>query len=106
MATDEFEIDFDGYARYVWLVAWMPWFGRWYMSRRREATRYWLEGSTLRVEEGVLFRRSRAIPVARISDVLLVQDPYMARCGRPPSGRALCTEGPRGGARPFAPGAG
>ena len=81
MAVEEFEFDFDGYERYAWLIGWIPWFGRWYMTKRRENTRCWLDNATLHVEKGVVFRRRHAIPVVQIADVLLIQGPYMARFG-------------------------
>ncbi|NOX56252.1 MAG: PH domain-containing protein, partial [Planctomycetes bacterium] len=43
--------------------------------------RYWIEGTTLRIEQGILVRRSKAIPLDRVTDVELVQGPLMRVCG-------------------------
>jgi putative membrane protein len=55
--------------------------GPWLTRRQREELRYWLDGSTLRADQGVFFRRQRAIPLDRITDLALVQGPLMRRCG-------------------------
>ena len=55
--------------------------GLWLPRRQAEALRYWLEGTTLRVDHGVFFLRRKAIPVDRITDVVLAQGPLMKLCG-------------------------
>jgi membrane protein YdbS with pleckstrin-like domain len=43
--------------------------------------RYALEGTTLRVEEGFLFRKQKSIPLDRVTDLELVQGPLMRLFG-------------------------
>jgi putative membrane protein len=43
--------------------------------------RYWLDGSVLRIEEGVVVVRKKAIPLERITDLELRQGPLLAFCG-------------------------
>jgi len=64
---------------WVALVALVAWFV-WYPGRRAAALRYWLEGSTLRIDEGVLIRKRKSIPLDRVTDVALVQGPFMRLC--------------------------
>ena len=45
------------------------------------ALRYWLEGTTLRIDEGVLVRQRKSIPLDRITDLTLVQGPLLRLCG-------------------------
>lgn len=52
----------------IWAPAW-----------RVSALRYRLEGSTLRIDEGILFRKRKSIPLDRITDLAMVQGPLM-RC--------------------------
>jgi putative membrane protein len=60
---------------YAWTV------GKWLPTRQSGELRYWLEGSTLRVDQGVYFLKRKAIPLDRVTDVMLVQGPVMRRCG-------------------------
>lgn len=46
-----------------------------------EALRYWLEGTTLRADSGVFFLKRKAIPLDRITDMVLVQGPLLRWCG-------------------------
>lgn len=39
--------------------------------------RYSLDGSTLRIEEGVLIRRQKSIPLDRVTDLEMIQGPLM-----------------------------
>lgn len=55
--------------------------GLWLPRRQAEALRYWLEGTTLRADHGVFFLKRKAIPVDRITDVVLAQGPLMKLCG-------------------------
>jgi len=55
--------------------------GPWLSRKQSQALRYWLEGSTLRVDQGVFFLKRKAIPLDRITDVVLSQGPLMKWCG-------------------------
>jgi len=59
----------------VLLPIWVFWLGKSLPLRQADALRYWIEDSTLRVEEGVYFLRRKAIPLERITDIALVQGP-------------------------------
>ena len=65
------------YALFLTLVAWALWIP----AKRASKLRYWLEGSTLRIDEGVVIRKRKSIPLDRITDVALVQGPFLALCG-------------------------
>jgi len=54
--------------------------GPWLSRRQAEALRYWLDGSTLRVDQGVFFLKRKAIPLDRVADVVLVQGPLLRWC--------------------------
>jgi membrane protein YdbS with pleckstrin-like domain len=101
-ATNEFSVQRPAVARYLY---WMQivlivvvgiWFcgaglalailhaftlGPWLSRKQSEALHYWLDGSTLRVDEGVLFLKRKAIPLDRVTDVVLAQGPLMKLCG-------------------------
>lgn len=53
----------------------------WLTVRQSEALQYWLDGSTLRVNSGVYFLKQKAIPLDRVTDIVLVQGPLMRYCG-------------------------
>jgi uncharacterized membrane protein YdbT with pleckstrin-like domain len=55
--------------------------GRWLTGKQSEALRYWLDGTTLRLDQGVFFVKRKAIPLDRVTDVMLVQGPLMRWCG-------------------------
>jgi len=55
--------------------------GPWLSRRQSEAVHYWLQGTTLRVDQGVFFLKRKAIPLDRITDVVLAQGPLMKFCG-------------------------
>jgi putative membrane protein len=91
----DFQIDTDKVARYFF---WVPvlaglvtgivpgllyalTLGRWLPRRQATALRYWLDGSTLRIDEGVVFLKRKAIPLDRVTDIALVQGPLMRRLG-------------------------
>jgi putative membrane protein len=65
----------------VLALFWCLWLGRWLPQRQAEALRYWLDGSTLRVDGGVYFLQRKAIPLNRITDLILVQGPMMRWAG-------------------------
>ena len=53
----------------------------WLPAKQASALRYWLEGSTLRIDEGLMIRRRKSIPLDRITDIALVQGPCLRLCG-------------------------
>jgi membrane protein YdbS with pleckstrin-like domain len=55
--------------------------GMWLPRQQAGALRYWLEGSTLRVDQGVYFLKRKAIPLDRITDVVLAQGPLLRHFG-------------------------
>jgi membrane protein YdbS with pleckstrin-like domain len=55
--------------------------GPWLSQEQGRVLRYWLEGSTLRVDQGVFFLKRKAIPLDRVTDIILVQGPLMRWCG-------------------------
>ena len=58
-------------------LVWILWLGRWLPQRRAEALRYWLDGSTLHVDGGLFTIHRKAIPLDRITDLVLIQTPFM-----------------------------
>jgi putative membrane protein len=55
--------------------------GPWLSKRQAAALKYWIDGSTLRVDQGVFFLKRKAIPLDRVTDVGLTQGPLMRWCG-------------------------
>lgn len=55
--------------------------GPWLSRKQAEALSYWLDGRTLRVDQGVFFLKRKAIPLDRVTNVVLVQGPLMRWCG-------------------------
>ncbi|MCO6046669.1 PH domain-containing protein [Aeoliella sp. ICT_H6.2] len=55
--------------------------GRWFTGLQTDALDYWLDGTTLRVNQGVLFLRRKAIPLDRVTDVVLAQGPVLRYFG-------------------------
>lgn len=55
--------------------------GRSYPRQAADELRYWLEDDVLRVDSGVWFLRRRAIPLNRVSDIVLSQGPLMRKLG-------------------------
>ena len=51
--------------------------GPWLSRKQADALHYWLDGSTLRVDHGVFFLKRKAIPLDRVTDVVLAQGPLM-----------------------------
>ncbi len=45
------------------------------------ALEYWIEGTTLRINEGILVRKLKSIPLDRVTDLELTQGPLMRLCG-------------------------
>lgn len=59
---------------YFFFVA--PWFPR----KQVSALKYWLDGSTLRIDQGVYFLKRKSIPLDRVTDIVIVQGPLMRAC--------------------------
>ena len=55
--------------------------GPWLSRKQALALRYWLDGSTLRIDEGVFFLKRKSIPLDRVTDLVLSQGPLMRWCG-------------------------
>ncbi len=53
----------------------------WFPAKKASALRYWLDGSTLRIDEGVVVRKRKSIPLDRITDIAMVQGPFLRLCG-------------------------
>jgi membrane protein YdbS with pleckstrin-like domain len=51
------------------------------VRRQVDALRYWLDGSTLRINQGFIFVGQKAIPLDRVTDVVLAQGPLLRRYG-------------------------
>ena len=54
--------------------------GVWLPQKQAQALQYWLDGTTLRVDQGVYFLKRKSIPLDRVTDVMLVQGPLMRWC--------------------------
>lgn len=55
--------------------------GPWVVRRQVDALRYWLDGSTLRINQGFIFIGQKAIPLDRVTDVVLAQGPLQRHYG-------------------------
>ncbi len=55
--------------------------GPWLTRRQAGALRYELDGATLRVDQGVFFLQRKAIPLDRVTDIVLAQGPLMRALG-------------------------
>src|SRR5690606_2288246 len=51
--------------------------GPWLTRMQAHELKYWLDGTTLRVDQGVFFLKRKAIPLDRVTDFILVQGPLM-----------------------------
>lgn len=65
----------------VLAIVYMLTLGPWLSRKQAEALRYWLDGRTLRVDQGVFFLKRKAIPLDRVTNVVLTQGPLMRWCG-------------------------
>ncbi|MBC8871705.1 MAG: PH domain-containing protein [Planctomycetes bacterium] len=45
------------------------------------AMSYWIDGTTLRIDQGIVVRRCKSIPLDRVTDIEMVQGPLMRVCG-------------------------
>lgn len=71
---------FMGLGLVVALLYAVTW-GQFLPRQQAEALCYWLEGTTLRADSGVYFLKRKAIPLDRITDLVLVQGPLLRWCG-------------------------
>lgn len=55
--------------------------GPWLSRKQAEALSYRLDGHTVRVDQGVFFLKRKAIPLDRVTNVVLTQGPLMRWCG-------------------------
>ena len=55
--------------------------GPWLSKKQANALTYWLEGNTLRADSGVFFLKRKAIPLDRITDIVMAQGPVQKRFG-------------------------
>jgi membrane protein YdbS with pleckstrin-like domain len=55
--------------------------GPWLTKKQAQAVKYWLDGRTLRIDYGVLFLKRKAVPLDRITDMVLTQGPLLKLCG-------------------------
>jgi len=63
-----------GYVLYAVYLTWL-------VNKQASALKYWIQDSTLRIDEGILFRKRKSIPLDRITDVVLIQGPVMRLLG-------------------------
>jgi len=98
----EFAIRREGVARYFYttqilmIIAVGIWFygaglvlavihaatlGPWLSKKQSQALAYRLDGETLRVDQGVFFLKRKAVPLDRVTDIVLAQGPVMRQCG-------------------------
>lgn len=101
-AEHEFEIDRDAVYRYllvtytlivlimtVWVFGagillaplWWLVIGPPLHCRQVRALRYWLDGGTLRINQGFIFLQRKAIPLDRVTDIVLSQGPLARHYG-------------------------
>jgi membrane protein YdbS with pleckstrin-like domain len=45
------------------------------------ALRYWMDGTTLRIDQGNVVRQCKSIPLDRVTDIEMAQGPLMRACG-------------------------
>ena len=62
-------------------LLWYLTLGRWVHRRQVNALRYWLDGSTLRINKGFIFFQRKSIPLDRVTDVVLAQGPLARHFG-------------------------
>ncbi|HUX00573.1 MAG: PH domain-containing protein [Phycisphaerae bacterium] len=60
---------------------WFLTLGRWVHRRQANALRYWLDGSTLRINKGFIFLQRKSIPLDRVTDFVFAQGPLARACG-------------------------
>ena len=55
--------------------------GPWLTKKQSQVIKYWLDGRTLRADYGVFFLKRKAIPLDRVTDIVLNQGPIQRFCG-------------------------
>ena len=55
--------------------------GTWFPQKQADGLRYWLDGSKLRVDQGVYFLKRKTIPLDRVTDITLSQGPLLRHFG-------------------------
>ncbi|HDZ22193.1 hypothetical protein LCGC14_0489860 [marine sediment metagenome] len=66
---------------FIVLVIYLVWYGKYWTRRWVPTLSYRVEGSVLHIEGGVFFRKSKAIPLERITDLVISEGPLMRRYG-------------------------
>jgi uncharacterized membrane protein YdbT with pleckstrin-like domain len=49
----------------------------WLAGKQAAALKYWIQDSTIRIDEGIFLRKRKSIPLDRITDIVLIQGPIM-----------------------------
>ena len=55
-------------------------FGPWLSRKQAAVLDYRLEGTTIRIDQGVYFLKRKAIPLDRVTDIVVTQGPLMRSC--------------------------
>ena len=64
-------------ATVIYAFTFAPWLSR----KQAAALTYSLDGTTLRIDQGVYFLKRKAIPLDRVTDIVVTQGPFMRWCG-------------------------
>jgi membrane protein YdbS with pleckstrin-like domain len=56
-------------------------FGPWLSKKQAQVLKYWLDCNTLRADSGVFSLKRKAVPLDRITDIVLAQGPLTKWCG-------------------------
>ena len=65
----------------IFLLVFVAWYGSWWTKRWVQVVSYRVEGSVLHVQEGVFFKKLKAIPLERITDLVIAEGPLCRRHG-------------------------
>lgn len=65
----------------IFLAIYLLWYGPWWTRAWVQTLSYRVEGSVLHVAGGVFFKKFKAIPLERITDVIISQGPILRRYG-------------------------
>ena len=67
---------------WILVAALLSWLGtRWYVNKSVEALKYEIDGDTVRIHQGVFNWERKAIPLDRVTDIMLSQGIIMRRFG-------------------------
>ena len=55
-------------------------FSHWMAKKQVKCLRYWLDGPIVRIDQGVIFIRKKAIPLERVTDLELARGPLLSFC--------------------------